>query len=227
LRSLKFTVNLVFLTALAVGLRAANEPSAAAVSGQIADGLRILRIDGSVQNPILKVYRGDYIQFAFDKRLRNPLLKIPSLSIEQVLSSQLSEAPYFKMKSIGTYSFALGEISGVIEVVEFQGSNYAEVSSEVASEMIKASDVLILDVRTREEYERGHLKNSILVPVQELESRIGELSPLKDQDILVYCASGNRSTVASKILIDNDFKKILNLRHGFSDWQRMNYPVAR
>ena len=54
-----------------------------------------------------------------------------------------------------------------------------------------------------------------------------EIGEHKDQDILIYCASGNRSTVASKILIDAGFKRIYNLRHGIAEWAEKGLPIMR
>jgi rhodanese-related sulfurtransferase len=67
----------------------------------------------------------------------------------------------------------------------------------------------------------------VLLPVQQLQGRLGDLAAYKDREILVYCATGNRSTVASKILIDNGFKQIVNMRHGIYDWAKKNFPVTR
>jgi len=86
---------------------------------------------------------------------------------------------------------------------------------------------LILDVRTPGEYGSGHLQNAVLIPVQELQGRLKELASYKDRQIFIYCATGNRSTVASKILIDHDFKQITNMRHGIYEWKKENYPVVR
>jgi rhodanese-related sulfurtransferase len=82
-------------------------------------------------------------------------------------------------------------------------------------------------VRTPAEFKAGHLPHAVLIPVQELQRRIGELAAYRNKDILVYCATGNRSTVASKILIDQGFTNIANLRNGIVDWQRRNYPMTR
>jgi len=82
-----------------------------------------------------------------------------------------------------------------------------------------------LDVRTHGEYKAGHIENATLIPVQELQSRIKELAEYKNQDILIYCATGNRSTVASKILIDDGFNRIINMRHGIYGWRMEEYPV--
>jgi rhodanese-related sulfurtransferase len=54
-----------------------------------------------------------------------------------------------------------------------------------------------------------------------------ELAELSDEPILIYCATGNRSTVASKLLIDKGFTRIFNLRHGIVDWVRNKYPIVK
>jgi len=82
-------------------------------------------------------------------------------------------------------------------------------------------------VRTPGEYSRGHLKDSVLIPVQQLQARWQEIAGYKNKDVLIYCATGNRSTVAAKILIDNGFKRIFNLRQGISGWEREKLPVIQ
>jgi rhodanese-related sulfurtransferase len=93
---------------------------------------------------------------------------------------------------------------------------YRNVSSEEAKQLIDKNEVVVLDVRTPEEYEEGHIPNSILVPVQELEFRLNELG--KDEHYLVVCRSGNRSTQASEILINNKFTNIYNMTGGMNNW---------
>jgi rhodanese-related sulfurtransferase len=78
-----------------------------------------------------------------------------------------------------------------------------------------AKKVIVLDVRTPMENAQGRIKGSILIPVQELESRISEVP--KGRPILVYCHAGNRSLMASRILESHGFKDILNLKSGIID----------
>ena len=196
-------------------------------SGTVVNGYRILPIqtsDGSVR---LTVYRGDYIKFKFNGLSQEPLLTIPNLSIRELLPQNPAEAPYFKMKKAGTFAFSLGEVRGDLIVVNFQETSYREVTANEAAQLIKKEHPLILDVRTTGEYSRGHLQDAVLIPVQELQKRLKELDSYKDRDILVYCATGNRSTVASKILIDNGFRQIANMRHGIHGWMKDNLPVKR
>lgn len=95
---------------------------------------------------------------------------------------------------------------------------YRQVSSdEAAAMMASESDYLILDVRTREEYEQSHIPGAVCVPNESIGS--GELSalPRKDQLILVYCRSGNRSKQAAQKLADAGYTNIVEFG-GILSW---------
>ena len=204
-----------------------NFKTAPPVSGTVVNGYRILDVQPAPGVVDLKVYRGDYVKFKFDPSDMDPLLSIPGLTIQKRLSSNLAEAPYFKMKIPGPFAFSLGDVAGNLTVINYHQTSYREVTSNEAAELIQNEQPIILDVRTPNEYKRGHLHKSVLIPVQELQNRFKELGNDKDREILIYCATGNRSTVASKILIDSGFKHIVNMRGGIYDWSKKNYPVAR
>lgn len=89
-------------------------------------------------------------------------------------------------------------------------------------------NVLVLDVRTAEEFSSptGHLENATLIPVQELEQRIGELQQHKSKPIVVYCRTGGRSARASDLLTKQGFTAI-NMVGGIMDWNAANLPVVR
>ena len=213
---------LFLLLAHIPGVAAMTEPS-----GQIVNGFRVLDVTGSGDSPEWVVFRGDYIKFKIEPGMIDPILSIPSLAIEQKLVSDLTQAPYFKMKAVGIFDFFMGPLGGTLKVVEYNRVNYEAVSAQQAQQVMDVFSPLILDVRTPGEYARGRLENSILIPVQQLQSRMDELSAFKDEPILIYCATGNRSTVASKLLIDKGFTRIFNLRHGIADWVRNKYPIVK
>ncbi|RPJ82756.1 MAG: rhodanese-like domain-containing protein [Deltaproteobacteria bacterium] len=224
-----------FITALLLTFCAAepslsltgNTDSERQVSGRIQNGFRILRIEKTDKKPDLTVYRGDYIRFEFDESWIDPLLSIPGLSIHQKIPGNMDKAPYFKMVQSGTYDFSLGPVNGVILVLDYQQAHYTEVTSEQAISFMKKNNPLVLDVRTPAEFQKGHLKDAILIPVQQFQNQMNKLSGYKDKEILLYCATGNRSTVAAKILIDSGFKHIVNMRYGIADWEKKRYPVHK
>ncbi len=198
-----------------------------AISGFLKDGRRIIPVQSAQKELTLTVYRGDYIQFQLDPALGPVLLSIPDLSIKQELPADPAAAPHFKMITAGTFVFTLGSAKGTLTVIAYEGEGYRELTSEQAADFIKSTQPLILDVRTPPEYAAGHLPDSVHIPLDQLQNRQTELTAHKDKPILIYCATGNRSTVASKILIDKGFKRISNLRHGIMDWTRKKYPIVK
>lgn len=122
-------------------------------------------------------------------------------------------------------SLILAAISGCISTTTPEKAQYTDVSVQQAKQMIDHGDVFILDVRTQEEYDTGHIKNSTLIPVQVLDKRLDELP--RDKKILVYCMSGIRSAQASGILVNNGFKEIYNMKGGIMGWTNAGYDVVK
>ncbi|MFX1532258.1 MAG: rhodanese-like domain-containing protein [Promethearchaeota archaeon] len=104
------------------------------------------------------------------------------------------------------------------------------ISVEEAHEMISNStlypDLFILDVRTQGEYDEEHICNATLIPVDELESRLTELYPYNDTEIIVYCRTGARSAIASQTLNNYGFTKIFDMSGGITAWKSAGYPVC-
>jgi rhodanese-related sulfurtransferase len=95
-------------------------------------------------------------------------------------------------------------------------AGYKNVSTEDAKELIDNNEVIVLDVRTPDEFQGGHIPNATLIPLQELENRLNEID--KGKTYLVVCRSGNRSTQASEILSSNGFSNIYNMTGGMNNW---------
>lgn len=103
---------------------------------------------------------------------------------------------------------------------------YGDISSEKAWNIINDKpELVILDVRTQAEYDDGHLEGAILIPHTELADRLDELN--KSDELLVYCRTGNRSSVAVGILKDAGFTKIYHLSNGITEWISEGYPVVQ
>ncbi|WP_457574677.1 rhodanese-like domain-containing protein [Desulfolithobacter sp.] len=197
------------------------------ISGRVVGGYRILTVPPMEKIYDFTVYRGDYIKFRYDSSLGPLPLTISELGYRQTVQPDPDKSPYFKMKKAGAYAYTLGEYSGTIRVIELVRPNYSEVNAAQGARILANLKPFILDVRTPKEYAQLAIKGAHLLPIQLLQARIGELEAYKNDDIFVYCATGNRSTVASKILADHGFKRIYNLRYGIYDWARRGYPVIR
>lgn len=85
-------------------------------------------------------------------------------------------------------------------------------------------DLVILDVRTPEEYDAGHLINAMLFPLDEIEDNIALIIQYQNTTIIVHCLSGTRSRIASGILMQYNFTQVFNMLGGFDDWVDAGYP---
>ena len=98
-------------------------------------------------------------------------------------------------------------------------SAYKNISIEETKKMMEEGKFqLILDVRGEDEFKEGHIKDAKVIPDSELENRLSEIEEYKDKNVLVYCRSGKRSTKASEILANNEFKNVYHMHEGMINW---------
>lgn len=92
------------------------------------------------------------------------------------------------------------------------------ISYQDAKQMMeKQKDFVILDVRREEEYEKGHIPQAILLPLDTIEEDASAVLPKKEQTILVYCRSGVRSKMAARILDAKGYTNVYDFG-GILDW---------
>lgn len=101
---------------------------------------------------------------------------------------------------------------------------WTKITTEDAKEIIdKEEDIIILDVRSESEYKEGHITDSILIPVDKLEDKAENILKEKDQKVLIYCRSGNRSAKAADILSKMGYTNVYDFG-GINNW---TYEVER
>ena len=97
------------------------------------------------------------------------------------------------------------------------------VSSEQAVSLINKQNALVVDVRAQKDFKRVRIANSVNIPANEIQNRLGELS--KDRTIIVVDNSGNMSAAASKLLRGVGFTKVYVLDSGRVGWMRDKLPL--
>ena len=97
------------------------------------------------------------------------------------------------------------------------------VSSEQAVSLINKQNALVVDVRAQKDFKRVRIANSVNIPANEIQNRLGELS--KDRTIIVVDNSGNMSAAASKLLRGVGFSKVYVLDSGLVGWMRDKLPL--
>ena len=103
-----------------------------------------------------------------------------------------------------------------------------EVSPEELNErMTNAREILLLDVREKDEVRREYIPGAELLPRGFLEMRVEELIPDRERPIVVYCAAGVRSGFAAKTLMEMGYKDVTSMRGGIEKWKRSGFKVLR
>ena len=112
------------------------------------------------------------------------------------------------------------KVSNTIQQSE-ETKGYENIDGKQTEKLLNSDkEVLIIDVRSEYEYEKGHLLNAINLPYDDddFKSELNEIIDYKDNIVLVYCRSGNRSEKAAVKLVDNGFKNVKNVTDGVDEY---------
>lgn len=127
--------------------------------------------------------------------------------------------------SLGIFGGCSGDAVGESKSPDISGSDrayangYEQISGEEAKKLMDSrKDYIILDARTSEEFNEGHIEGALLIPEYEIEERAEAELPRKDQLILVYCRSGRRSKIAAQALADSGYTNVKEFG-GIIDWE--------
>jgi len=205
-------------------------------NGKIVQGVREIRLTPAATPGNMYVYRGETVKLIIEKVTFPYSIHIPEYKLSETAVIGKDLIVSFKAEEIGIFPvFCNGKCPagdgaqfGQIIVMQYKApetASYSEVDAETAATLMKDSTLLILDVRTPNEHFSGHIKNSKLIPLQQLEERLSEIENYKGKPVLIYCRSGNRSTVAAEILHKNGFKKVYNLKKGIVGWEKAGKEV--
>lgn len=103
------------------------------------------------------------------------------------------------------------------EVKEVKKAEYKKITSDEAKNIMLTEKPIVVDVRSLEEYNEGHIPNAISVPLETIENEAETKLKNKDDLILVYCRSGRRSREAALKLIEKGYTNVIDFG-GIQDW---------
>ena len=108
---------------------------------------------------------------------------------------------------------------GCVGCTDGGSASYDQISgAEAKALMDSESGYIIIDARTQEEYDEGHIHGAILIPKYEIADRAEKELPDKNQLILVYCRSGKRSKIAAEELVKLGYTNVKEFG-GIIDWE--------
>src|SRR3954468_15935858 len=86
---------------------------------------------------------------------------------------------------------------------------------------------VLIDVREGEEFNDGYIPGATWIPRGKLELRIEDAVPNRDEDVVLYCAGGNRSALAAKALKELGYNRVSSLAGGYGAWKKAGLPTKK
>jgi len=119
-------------------------------------------------------------------------------------------------------------ITGLLGFILYQKGiilvNFEKVDTKIAYTFLSDNNSTILDVRTKEELKSGMILGALHIPLDKLTQNMSQLSDYQTQKILVYCATGNRSIAAARILSNHGYT-VYSLNGGIEAWKKQQLPI--
>ncbi len=104
-------------------------------------------------------------------------------------------------------------------------NKYQSISPLIAVTKMNDDNILIVDVRDPQEFQKSHIENAINIPLGNLADKLPTLEKHKRQTLLVNCQTGARSVSACKILTKAGFENVFNLLGGIQSWEDNKLPI--
>ncbi|PVZ83730.1 rhodanese-like domain-containing protein [Serratia sp. S1B] len=107
-------------------------------------------------------------------------------------------------------------------------SKVKEIGRAQAVLMINKEDAVVVDIRSRDDFRKGHIANAMNLTASEIKSgSFGELEKHKTQPVIVVCANGTTSREPAENLSKAGFENVYTLKEGIAGWSGENLPLAR
>ncbi|MEJ8769682.1 rhodanese-like domain-containing protein [Prevotella sp. HCN-7019] len=130
-------------------------------------------------------------------------------------------------KTIALLAALAGLVVGGCSIKSIKTSGYRNVTTDVFESQIKSENVQILDVRTKKEFDEGHLAEAKQIDIKNEDFMKTAKTVLdKSKTIAVYCRSGKRSADAAKQLSDAGYK-VINMKGGILKWESEKKPIVK
>lgn len=128
-----------------------------------------------------------------------------------------------KLMRIGMDNFYGYITDPAIQSIPLQSVKTIDLSSFTS--YLENESIQIIDVRTLNEYQNGHIKGVENIALNTLETQLDKIS--KNAPVIIHCQSGTRAAIAYSILLKNGFDNILNYSGGINDWKKHNNELVK
>ncbi len=120
-------------------------------------------------------------------------------------------------------------IAVAVALILYQKSKAVQsLSSQETTMLVNRSKGVILDIREKQEFEKGHIVDAINIPLAKLKESLIDLKKIKkDNPIIVVCQLGHKSEEAVKILHEDEFTQVSKMSGGINEWNAQSLPLVQ
>ena len=107
-------------------------------------------------------------------------------------------------------------------------SGIKNITTQEATMLINKQDAVVIDIRSKEEFQKGHIVNAKNIPLSQIDKgNLAAIENHKQTPIIVVCDTGTRSASAAAKLVKAEFSQVTNLFAGMSGWKASNLPTTK
>jgi rhodanese-related sulfurtransferase len=127
------------------------------------------------------------------------------------------------------YLVAAAVLSAIVVVVYELRARVQAFAALSASQAVRLMNqgALVIDLRSKDSFDAGHIVDARNVPVATLESQADSLKKWRDKNVITYCDTGSNGAGAARALIKLGFTKVFNLQGGLNAWVKDNLPLTK
>lgn len=102
------------------------------------------------------------------------------------------------------------------------------VENAEATRLMNNEDAIVVDLRTIDEFDRGHIINSInVLPTEIKTQKVGKIEHHKTKPVIVVCATGLTANTSAELLAKQGFERVYTLKEGIAGWRSANLPLVK
>lgn len=119
-------------------------------------------------------------------------------------------------------------VAVIMMTIKSSTQKFNNVNPQEATQLINREDAKVVDVRSKEEFKKGHIVNAINVPLAQIKNnQATALEKHKSSPIILACNAGMTSSQAAQLLVAQGFENVHNLKGGMGEWKAANLPVSK
>ncbi|WP_153916650.1 rhodanese-like domain-containing protein [Shewanella sp. TC10] len=119
-------------------------------------------------------------------------------------------------------------IAVVVTTIKAATSKVVNINTQELTMLMNKQDGKVIDVRSKEDFRKGHIVDAINVPLSEIKNnKATSLEKYKTSPIITVCSAGMTSSQAAQLLVTQGFENVSNLKGGMGDWTAANLPTVK